>query len=515
MNHGAKSAAVSPPAKNEPAGLSKDELRSITKSPYWSIDLRPVQPDERKWGLWDIAVLWVSMSACITTYMLASSMISEGANWWQAVMIVFLGNVVVLVPMTLNAHAGTKYGIPFPIYCRASFGILGANVPAVMRALVACGWFGIQTWIGGEAIYIVLSIYFPGLETLPKMLGINFAQFLCFLAFWGVNVLIVWNGIETIRLLMLIKAPLLIVLGIVLLVWAAWTVGGFGPMLSKPSEFRVGGAKEGMFWAFFFPALTANVGYWATLSLNIPDFSRYARKQSDQVIGQAIGLPSTMALYAFIGIAVTSATAVMPAVIAKYGKEQWDPIRLLPLFDSPLVQFGALAAIVFSTLATNIAANAVGPANDFAHLAPKYISFRIGGLITAILAVAIMPWKLVSDPNGYIYVWLIGYSSLLGAIGGILITDYFILRKTQLDLPGLYRERGPYWYTGGVNYLAIFALGCGIAPCVPGFVLKILSIGDPTIQRDFWMQLYDYAWFLSFGISAAIYWLLMLSRRKS
>ncbi len=505
---------TAPTANAADADFAGVQAQDLVGSPYWSADLGPILPSERRWGMWDIAVLWVSMSACITTYMLASSMISEGANWWQAVLIVFLANVIVLIPMAMNAHAGTKYGIPFPVYCRASFGILGANVPAVMRALVACGWFGIQSWIGGDAIYIVLSIYFPTLEELPRAMGINIAQFLCFLAFWGVNVAVVWNGIESIRLLLLIKAPLLIALGLVLLAWAAYTVGGFGPMLSKPSEFRIGGLKEGKFWAFFFPALTANIGYWATLSLNIPDFSRYARKQSDQVIGQIIGLPSTMALYAFIGIAVTSATASMPIVIAKYGKEQWDPIKLLPIFESPLVQLGALFAIVFSTLATNIAANAVGPANDFAHLAPKYISFRIGGLITALIAVAIMPWKLCSDPSGYIYVWLVGYSSLLGAIGGILIADYFVIRKTRLDLPGLYRQHGPYWYTGGFNLLAMIALVVGIAPCVPGFVQTIWSIGKQGVVKDFWMQLYDYAWFVSFAISALLYVGLMLAQGR-
>ncbi len=494
-------------AEKKPAAeFAGADSKDLAHSPYWSEDLRPVFPHERKWGLWDIAALWVSMSACITTYTLASSMIAEGANWWQAVLIVFLGNVVVLIPMALNAHAGTKYGIPYPVYCRASFGILGANVPAVMRALVACGWFGIQCWIGGSAIYIVLRIYFPTLDALPKFIvGINLVEFLCFLAFWLVNVVIVWNGIDSIRLLMNIKAPLLIVIGLALLAWAASMAGGFGPMLSQPSTI-----PQGKFWAFFFPALTANVGYWATLSLNIPDFSRYARKQSDQVIGQAIGLPSTMALYAFIGIAVTSATLVIPKIsAANDGKPIWNPIELLPFFDSPWVQFGALIAIVFSTLATNIAANAVGPANDFAHLAPRLISFRMGGLITAVIAVLIMPWKLASDPSGYIYVWLIGYSSLLGAIGGILIADYFIVRKTQLDLPGLYRKDGPYWYLGGFNVIAIVALICGIAPCAPGFIQTIRNIGQENVVKTFWMQVYDYAWFISFGISAVIYLVLM------
>src|SRR5688572_2409055 len=152
--------------------------RDVSASPYYSADMAPVPRSGRRWGMKDIAVLWISMAACIPTYMLASGLIDEGMNWWQAVLTIFLGNVIVLVPMVLNAHAGTKYGIPFPVYCRASFGVLGANVPAILRALVACGWFGIQTWIGGAAIYTLMGVFFPAWRTLEPLpsLGINAAQ---------------------------------------------------------------------------------------------------------------------------------------------------------------------------------------------------------------------------------------------------------------------------------------------------------------------------------------------------
>jgi NCS1 family nucleobase:cation symporter-1 len=366
------------------------------RSPLINNDLAPVTPEQRTWTLWNFVALWVSMAACIPTYMLASSLIDGGMNWSQAVFTIFLGNVIVLVPMILNAHAGTKYGIPFPVFCRASFGPLGANIPALLRALVACGWFGIQSWIGGNAIYQIAAVFSPGLRDSPAIgaLGISPPQLISFLFFWGINMWVIYKGIHTIRLLLSIKAPLLIALGLALLWWAYDRAGGFGSMLAKPSAFAAGQPKEGQFFAYFVPSLTGMIGFWATLSLNIPDFSRYARTQRDQALGQAIGLPPTMALYSFIGVAVTSATAII------FGETLWDPVQVLTRFTNPVVLIVAMLALCVATLATNIAANVVSPANDFAHLAPRFISFRTGGYMTGIIGVLIMPWKLVADPEG-------------------------------------------------------------------------------------------------------------------
>src|SRR5712691_9810702 len=293
--------------------LTERQQSELEQSGLFNADLAPVPRSQRRWRTGSFAALWVSMSACIPTYMLASSLIGEGMNWWQAILTIFLGNVVVLIPMVLNAHAGTLYGIPFPVYCRASFGTVGANVPALLRALVACGWFGIQTWIGGNAIYKILAVFVPSVAsgTPSAAFGITGAQFLCFVFFWGINMLVVYKGIDFIRWLLNIKAPLLIALGLVLLFWAYHRAGGFGHILSQPSAFAAGQPRSGQFFAFFFPALTGMIGFWATLSLNIPDFSRYAVSQRDQVIGQALGLPLTMALYSFIGVAVTSATTII------------------------------------------------------------------------------------------------------------------------------------------------------------------------------------------------------------
>jgi NCS1 family nucleobase:cation symporter-1 len=482
-------------------GLVEVDLSSVEHSPLINDDIAPTTLVQRTWGTYNIAALWISMSACIPTYMLASGLISEGMNWYQAVLTVFFGNVIVLIPMILNAHAGTKYGIPFPVYCRASFGVRGANIPALLRAFVACGWFGIQTWIGGWAIYKIVTIYLPSWDSLPPVIaGINIAQAACFLFFWGVNMFVIFKGIESIRFLLNIKAPLLIILGLALLAWAYQQAGGFGPMLSQPSQFVEGGRKAGHFWAVFFPSLTGMIGFWATLSLNIPDFTRYARTQRDQIIGQAIGLPTTMALYSFIGVAVTSATIVIYG-----GFPIWDPVVLITRFTNPIVLAVSLFALCLATLATNLAANVVSPANDFSHLWPSKITFRTGGLITGIIGILIQPWKLVADPSGYIFTWLVGYSALLGPIGGILVCDYYVLRKTRLQPLDLYKLQGEYSYKSGFNTAAIAALVLGVVPCIPGF-LGTIKLIDPASVGSFMMRVYDYAWFVGFALAFLVYY---------
>ena len=479
---------------------STADLTGAHGSPLYNADLAPVPPSGRKWGTASIAALWISMAACIPTYMLASGLIGSGMNWSQAVFTIFLGNVIVVIPMILNAHAGTRYGIPFPVFCRASFGTTGANLPALLRALVACGWFGIQTWIGGDAIFKIIGVFSPAFTSgtpLP-VLAITPAHFACFLFFWVINMAVIWRGIDTIRVLLNFKAPLLIALGLLLLWWAYNAAGGFGPILSQPSAFDVGQPKAGQFWSIFVPSLTGMIGFWATLSLNIPDFSRYAKSQRDQIVGQALGLPATMALYSFIGVAVTSATTII------YGQTLWDPIDVLTRFTNPIILVGALFALCLATLATNIAANVVSPANDFAQLAPRRITFRLGGLITGLIGIVMMPWKLVADPSGYIFTWLIGYSALLGPIGGIMIADYFVYRKKILNVPALYSPDGEYRYRRGISWVAVIALFAGALPSVPGFLAKI-EVLDAAHVPSFLLSLYSVAWLAGFAIAFVVY----------
>jgi len=461
-------------------------------------DLAIVPQEKRKWGTWNYAALWISMSLCIPTYMLASSLIGGGMNWWQAILTIFLGNTIVLIPMILNGRAGAKYGIPFPVFARASFGVRGANIPAVLRAIVACGWFGIQTWIGGSSLYHLIRAWNPSLpEILTNGLFPQALPMACFAIFWFINMFIVYLGVESIRKLLVFKAIFLPIAALALLFWAISAAKGLGPILETPSKL-----SNAQFWKFFFPALTGMVGFWATLSLNIPDFTRYAKSQKAQIRGQSIGLPSSMTLFAFIGVVVTSATTII------YGTTVWDPVVLAGKFESKILVSLAMIAVAISTLATNIAANIVSPANDFSNLWPRKINFRVGGYITGILGVFILPWKLVADPSGYIFTWLVGYSSLLGPIGGILIVDYFFIRRQQLQVHDLYKTQGKYTYQKGFNQIALIALLLGILPNVPGFLTTIKVVNKDSVWP--WLDnLYNYAWFVGFFISGISYLLMM------
>jgi nucleobase:cation symporter-1, NCS1 family len=429
--------------------------------------------------------LWVSMAHCIPTYMLASGLMANGMNWWQALITILLGNTIVLVPILLNSHPGTKYGIPFPVFARAAYGTIGSNLPALMRALVACGWFGIQAWIGGEALNTLFGSLIPGWQQLlgPGFAGHNGTEWFSFLLFWGLNVFVIYRGMDLLREVENWAAPFVLIMTAALLIWAIREANGLGPLLSQPGRLTT----FNQFFAVFIPSLTAMIGYWATLSLNMPDFTRFGRSQREQIVGQVVALPTTMAVFAAMGVLITSATVVI------YGEAIWDPVKLVGRFQTPVVVAVSMFTAVVATLAVNIAANVVSPANDFANAFPRLIAFKTGGLITGILAILMQPWKLLADPSGYIYTWLLGYSGGLGSIAGVLIADYWIVKRTRIRLEDLYLTDGAYRYTNGWNVSAAIAtlLGCAIA--WGGLVVPLLK------------PLYDYAWFVGFGVAFVVY----------
>ena len=481
-------------------GLASSELVELAEplapGPLVNADIAPTPPGQRTWNLWHIASLWVGMSVCIPTYMLAASMINAGLSWRLSLFAILAGNVIVLVPMVINAHAGTRYGITFPVYSRAAFGVAGAHVPALLRAVVACGWFGIQTWIGGLAIHAFAGILWPGWLALGgdwRFMGYGLPHYVSFLAFWTVNIYFVWRGTESIKWLETLAAPVLIALGLALLAWAAARVGGIGPMLAGADRLSraASGSPGHSMVGILIPWVTAMVGYWATLSLNIPDFTRFARSQRDQAVGQALGLLTTMPLFAFVGIAVTSATVVI------YGEAIWNPVDLLARVaaESGNAALGllALGAIAVATLTTNIAANVVAPAISIANLNPQRISFQLGGLMAGVVGILIFPWKLLDMYQG----WLITYSGLLGAVGGVLVCDYALVRRGVLLLADLYREQGAYTYRGGVNPHAMAALAAGVAVALAG-------LAHPAVRF-----LFDGAWFSAAIVSFGLYWILM------
>jgi NCS1 family nucleobase:cation symporter-1 len=459
--------------------------RRLEASSLYNEDLAPVPIARRTWTTYTYAALWISMAHCIPTYMLASGLLASGMSWSQAIVTILLGNTIVLAPILLNSHPGTKYGIPFPVFARAAYGTFGSNVPALMRALVACGWFGIQAWIGGEALNTLFKTVVPGW---PLLLGTGFAghtttEWASFLLFWGLNVFIIYRGMDLVREIENWAAPFVLVMTTVLLVWAVREANGLGPLLAHPGQFKT----FAEFWPVFVPSLTAMVGFWATLSLNMPDFTRFGRSQREQILGQVVALPTTMTVFAAMGVMITSASAII------FGQPIWDPVVLVGRFSSPLVVAIAMFTVVIATVAVNIAANVVSPANDFANAFPRLISFKTGGLITGILGIVIQPWKLLADPSGYIYTWLLGYSGGLGSIAGVLIADYWLLRRRDLQLEDLYLADGVY---RGWNWRAVgaTAIGCGLA---------WIGLVVPSLK-----PLYDYAWFVGFFAAGTAHLLL-------
>ena len=471
-------------------------------SPLWNKDLAPTTPQQRTWNTWHIAALWIGMSVVISTYTLAGGMIEAGMTWWQAMCTILLGNTIVLIPMCLNAHAGTKYGVSFPVLLRASFGTVGANVPAMLRAVVACGWFGIQTWLGAGAIDLLVGMIFPGWKGLTaSLMGVELHTWIAFFFFWGVQVFFIVKGLEGIKHLQSWGSPLLLLGGLILLGWCVSKAGGMAAVLDGSVALQ---KEKNNFWAIFPAFLTGAVGYWATLSTNIPDFTRYAKSQKSQMLGQALGLPTTMTLFAFIGVAVTSATLTI------YGEPIGDPIKLMARFDSVIVVAFAALVVFVAQLTTNMAANVVSPSNDFSNLSPKRISYVMGGLITAVIGVVMMPWKLMATAGDYVFVWLIGYSGLMGAIAGIMICDYWVIRRQRLSVPDLFDPDGQYRYSGGWNWRAIAALAIAVAPCVPGFLDA--ATGGRIAAPAFLKSLYTYAWFVTFALGFALYFALMFNR---
>jgi NCS1 family nucleobase:cation symporter-1 len=454
----------------------------VEQSALYNEDLAPVPIAKRTWTTYNFAALWISMAHCIPTYMLSAGLMAAGMSWSQALVTVLLGNTIVLIPILLNSHPGTKYGIPFPVFARAAYGTLGSNVPALMRALVACGWFGIQAWIGGEALNTFFASIVPGWSSLlgPGLGGHSGTEWLSFLLFWGLNVWIVYRGMDLLRHVENWAAPFVLVMTGALLVWAVTEANGFGPLLSQPGKFPTFGS----FLPIFVPSLTAMIGFWATLSLNMPDFTRFGRSQREQVVGQVVALPTTMFVFAAMGVLITSATSII------YGEVIWDPIKLVGRFESPLVIAIAMFTAVVATLAVNIAANVVSPANDFANAFPRLIRFSTGGLITGILGILIQPWRLLADPSGYIFNWLLGYSGGLGSIAGVLIADYWLVRRKRLALEDLYLIEGRY---GRWNWVGIGATVAGCAAAWGGLVWPVMR------------PLYDYAWFVGFAVAGGVY----------
>ncbi len=550
----------------------------LTSSPLYSEDLAPLPGGLRTWNTWHMAALWIGMAVCIPTYLLASYMIKSGLKWEEALIIIGLSNLIITVPMVLNGKAGVKYGIPFPAIGRAAFGTKGIHIASVVRGIVACGWFGIQTWIGGLSIYAIFNV----LSGNQAETGLSIGQFVCFFIFWCINIYFVVKGSESIKWLEQLSAPILIGMGLFLIGWGSTKAGGFGIVLAqseqlakpaaevenangkstvnlhplkdktgtqfKAEEYRISlqnqllqedwkplqqqniatidnpekldvmvqfrrkdGAgylsssqvkaipktsetepKQPKIWSYIL-WLTAMVGFWATMSISISDITRYAKNQEAQVAGQFIGLPGTMVLYSFVGIFVTCAAVINFNDVMVADDVPWDPVQLVAKFDNPVAVIIAQIFLLIATLTTNIAANVIAPANAFSNLLPQKISFKTGGLITGVIGILICPWWLLNEISGI----LIFVSGLLGPVLGILLADYFWVRRQSLQFNELYNPNGIYAYRSGFNPAAIISLAVGILLALIGFWIESLNF------------LYSFSWFTGFAVSFFLYYFLM------
>jgi NCS1 family nucleobase:cation symporter-1 len=476
---------------------------TIADSPYANPELAPVPVSKRNWSTYNYLALWNGMAHCIPSYTLAFGLIALGMSWLQAFLTITIANVLVLVPMLLNSHAGTKYGIPFPVFARAFYGLRGANLAALLRAFVACGWFGIQTWIGGTAIYTIIGrLAGHSWSTASAFGGYPWTLWLSFGLFWLAQMALIYFGIDALRRFENFAAPLVMLAFTALLIWILTEAHGIGPILHQSGTLGWGGK----FWPVFWPSLMAMIAFWSTLSLNMPDFTRFSRGQKQQVWGQIFGLPFTMSFIAIVSVIVASGTVVV------YHTEITDPVALTTKFSSTAVVTIGLIMVVLATMSVNVAANTVSPSYDFSNAAPKLISYRMGGLITGVLGIAIFPWKLYSNPHIYIFTWLGFYGGVLGSVAGVLIAGYWVHSRTRLDLAGLYQPGSRYWYAKGWNWRAVAAtlagglLAVGGAYTAPGTAGPFPGDGLIPVFKG----LYDYSWVVGFAIGFAVYLVLSL-----
>lgn len=473
--------------------LGDDARAELSRSRYFNPELAPVPVEQRTWKTYNYFALWMGMAHNIPSYLLASGLIAIGMNWAQAFLTITLGNLIVLLPMLLNSHAGTKYGIPFPVFARAFYGVRGANLAALLRAFIACGWFGIQTWVGGQAIFVIMNrLVGPQWSGAAVIFGQPWTMWLGFAVFWVFQMAIIWRGIDAVRRFENWTAPLVTFGFLLLLIWVLIQAGGLGPIFSQPSQ--LGWGPE--FWSVFAPSLMGMIAFWATLSLNMPDFTRFGASQRKQAWGQVLGLPTTMSFMAIASIMITSGGIVI------YGEAIWNPVELASRFDSAIVVVVALLFLSIATVSANLAANVVSPSYDFSNAFPKHISFRVGGLLCGVIGIAIQPWQLISDPNIYIFAWLGFYGGVLAAVAGVLMAGYWVHRRTRLSLADLYAERGRYWYNAGWNWRAVVATVIGALLAVGG---AYSAPGSGPFPADGLIpplrMFYDYSWVA--GLAAA------------
>ncbi|WP_252606831.1 NCS1 family nucleobase:cation symporter-1 [Bacillus paralicheniformis] len=452
-------------------------------------DLQPLKPEERTWKAVNFASIWMGCIHNIPTYATVGGLIAIGLSPWQVLGIIAVASIVLYAALALNGHAGAKYGVPFPVLIRSSFGIYGANIPAFLRGFVAIMWFGIQAFAGSIALNILILNMWSGWKDIGgdwNLFGLHLSGLLSFVFFWGIHLLVLHHGMESIRKFEVWAGPLVYLVFGGMVWWAVDIAGGLGPIYSQPGKFQTFGE---LIWPFL-AGVTGIIGIWATLILNIPDFTRFAASQKEQIRGQFYGLPGTFVLFAFASITVTSGSQ------AAFGEPIWDVVDILAHFDNPYVIALSVITLCIAAISVNVAANIVSPAYDLANFLPKYIDFKRGSYLTAVLALFTFPWKLMEN-EASVFSFLGTIGGILGPVAGVMLADYFIIRKRTLCLEDLYSASGQYMYYKGYNYRAFAAVALGA-------LMSLIGSYIPAMK-----PLYDVSWFSGVLIASFAYILLM------
>ncbi|QSO47406.1 NCS1 family nucleobase:cation symporter-1 [Alicyclobacillus mengziensis] len=450
-------------------------------------NLRPIAQSERKWSWYSYMALWMGMVHNIFNYEVAASLIVLGMNIWQALLTIFVADLILMVPLALNGYVGNKYGIPFPVFARLAFGVFGANIPALIRAFVAIGWFGVQSFLGSTALNALLILLIPSWSHMSgTFLGLPGNGWIALLLFWVLQGVVATHGMDVIRRFENWAGPVILIVMLGLVVWAVTVLHGMGPIFTEPSKFKSSGA----FWAVFGPGVISVIGSWASMGLNIPDFTRFSRSTKDQVVGQFVGLPITTFVFSLMASFITSAT------IVAFGSAIWDPVQLLQHFKSPVVLILGAAALTIATMSVNVASNLVSPIYDLINAFPRKLNFRSAAIVSMVIAFVIMPWKLMQSPQG-IDTLLNTAGAFLGPATGIVIADFWLLRTRRVKLTDLYTREGVYRYSKGFNVTAIVVLIISMLVSFAGNFLPIFKVFA------------GYGWLIGVVLGFVLYYIVM------
>jgi NCS1 family nucleobase:cation symporter-1 len=484
---------MSSTATAEPPDLAARSLGDVDPA-LSNGDLAPTPPSQRTWSAWHYAALWMGMVHSAFGFAVLGGMIAGGMSAWQALFVVLIANLVQLGFMVLTGRVGARYGIPYAVWARTTFGTFGANVPAVTRGIVAIGWFGVQSYLGATAINALLVTVFESWRNFDHVIGGVAANlWVAMILYWAVNFVVIRHGMETVRRFESWAGPAVFVVMVPALIWAVGQMDGLGPVFTESSRYE----STGSFLLHgFLPGVALFVSAsWATMVLNLPDLTRFARSNRAQVRGTVIGLPLATVVFYLMAAIIVSGTQ------AATGKLIWNPADVLIAIDIPAFTIVGALLIAVATLSVNVAANLVSPAYDITNLLPRVFTFKRAASLAIVLGFVYMPWKLMEDPDTLFRV-LNNVGAIIGPATGIMLADFYVVRKRRIDVGALYRRHDRYWAQGGYNLVSLAVLAVVSGFCLLGQLI------DPIAWS------YDYAWFVGVGLGFVLHLATVLAIKR-